>query len=62
MGCLFGIVTWTIASLQVNLSRGYGYVEFKTRGDAEKAQAYMDGVSLIETWCYLFCCNKGIFM
>lgn len=30
--------------LQVNLSRGYGYVEFKTRADAEKAQAYMDGV------------------
>ncbi|KAL6976387.1 hypothetical protein U1Q18_025175, partial [Sarracenia purpurea var. burkii] len=27
----------------VNLSRGYGYVEFKTRADAEKAQAYMDG-------------------
>ena len=27
----------------VNLPKGYGYVEFKTRGDAEKALLYMDG-------------------
>ncbi|GMP51834.1 hypothetical protein CsSME_00017909 [Camellia sinensis var. sinensis] len=27
----------------VNLSRGFGYVEFKIRTDAEKALAYMDG-------------------
>lgn len=29
---------------QVNLPKGYGYVQFKTRGDAEKALLYMDGV------------------
>lgn len=29
----------------MNLPKGYGYVEFKTRADAEKAQLYMDGVS-----------------
>lgn len=29
---------------QVNLPRGSGYVRFKTRADAEKAQLYMDGV------------------
>ncbi|KAK9274598.1 hypothetical protein L1049_021847 [Liquidambar formosana] len=28
----------------VNLPRGFGYVEFKTRADAEKAQLFMDGV------------------
>uniref|UniRef100_A0A452XK68 RRM domain-containing protein n=2 Tax=Aegilops tauschii subsp. strangulata TaxID=200361 RepID=A0A452XK68_AEGTS len=28
----------------VNLPRGYGYVEFKMRADAEKALLYMDGV------------------
>ncbi|RRT72685.1 hypothetical protein B296_00000611 [Ensete ventricosum] len=28
----------------VNLPRGYGYVEFKKRVDAEKALLYMDGV------------------
>jgi RNA-binding protein with serine-rich domain 1 len=27
----------------VNLPRGYGYVEFKKRADAEKALLYMDG-------------------
>ncbi|RWW84342.1 hypothetical protein BHE74_00007058 [Ensete ventricosum] len=27
----------------VNLPRGYGYVEFKKRVDAEKALLYMDG-------------------
>lgn len=32
--------------LQVNLPKGSGYVEFKMRADAEKAQAYMDGVRL----------------
>ena len=31
--------------MQVNLPKGYGYVEFKTRADAEKAQLHMDGVS-----------------
>ena len=30
--------------LQVNISKGSGYVEFKNRTDAEKAQLYMDGV------------------
>ncbi|KAF3438533.1 hypothetical protein FNV43_RR21295 [Rhamnella rubrinervis] len=30
----------------VNLPRGYGYVEFKTRADAEKAQLYMDGAQI----------------
>lgn len=29
---------------QVNLPKGFGYVEFKTRVDAEKALLYMDGV------------------
>ncbi|KAL2937778.1 Serine/arginine-rich splicing factor SR45 [Bienertia sinuspersici] len=29
----------------VNLPKGYAYVEFKTRADAEKAQLFMDGVS-----------------
>lgn len=33
-----------VSRLQVNLPKGYGYVEFKTRVDAEKAQLYMDGV------------------
>lgn len=36
--------------VQVNLPKGYGYVEFKTRADAEKAQIYMDGVSFLEMW------------
>ncbi|RZR82990.1 hypothetical protein BHM03_00009532, partial [Ensete ventricosum] len=31
-------------AILVNLPRGYGYVEFKKRGDAEKALLYMDGV------------------
>lgn len=31
---------------QVNLPKGFGYVEFKTRADAEKAQRHMDGVSI----------------
>ncbi|KAF7140624.1 hypothetical protein RHSIM_Rhsim06G0238800 [Rhododendron simsii] len=30
----------------VNLSKGYGYVEFKMRADAEKAQIYMDGAQI----------------
>lgn len=29
----------------MNLPKGYGYVEFKSRVDAEKALAHMDGVS-----------------
>lgn len=33
-----------VPSLQVNLPKGYGYVEFKARVDAEKAQLFMDGV------------------
>ena len=33
-----------VSCLQVNIPRGYGYVEFKTRVDAEKAQLFMDGV------------------
>jgi RNA recognition motif-containing protein len=33
-----------VPCLQVNLPKGYGYVEFKARVDAEKAQLYMDGV------------------
>jgi RNA-binding protein with serine-rich domain 1 len=32
--------------IQVNLPKGFGYVEFRTRAEAEKAQEYMDGVSL----------------
>lgn len=35
----------TLILFQVNLPKGYGYVEFKTRADAEKAQLHMDGVS-----------------
>lgn len=35
-----------VTVLQVNLPRGYGYVEFKTRADAEKALLYMDGVCI----------------
>lgn len=35
----------TIWYIQVNLPKGYGYVEFKTKADAEKAHLYMDGVS-----------------
>jgi len=31
----------------VNLPRGYGYVEFKKRADAEKALLYMDGVCIL---------------
>uniref|UniRef100_A0A452XJX9 RRM domain-containing protein n=1 Tax=Aegilops tauschii subsp. strangulata TaxID=200361 RepID=A0A452XJX9_AEGTS len=30
----------------VNLPRGYGYVEFKMRADAEKALLYMDGAQI----------------
>ncbi|XP_038998603.1 serine/arginine-rich splicing factor SR45-like isoform X3 [Hibiscus syriacus] len=30
----------------LNLPRGYGYVEFKTRADAEKALLYMDGAQI----------------
>ncbi|TXG66540.1 hypothetical protein EZV62_007815 [Acer yangbiense] len=30
----------------VNLPRGSGYVQFKTRADAEKAQLYMDGAQI----------------
>ncbi|RDY10986.1 Serine/arginine-rich splicing factor SR45, partial [Mucuna pruriens] len=30
----------------VNLPKGYGYVQFKTRGDAEKALLYMDGAQI----------------
>lgn len=30
--------------LQVNLPKGFAYVEFKIRADAEKAQLHMDGV------------------
>lgn len=33
-----------VCYMQANLPKGSGYVEFKTRADAEKAQAYMDGV------------------
>lgn len=31
---------------QVNLPRGYGYVEFRKHSDADKARLHMDGVSL----------------
>lgn len=37
-------------NFQVNLPRGSGYVRFKTRADAEKAQLYMDGVGLSKIW------------
>ena len=29
---------------QVNLPKGFGYVEYRTRAEAEKAQQHMDGV------------------
>nr|CAD1829286.1 unnamed protein product [Ananas comosus var. bracteatus] len=32
-----------LPNILVNLPRGYGYVEFKKRADAEKALLYMDG-------------------
>lgn len=35
---------------QVNLPKGFGYVEFKNRADAEKAQLYMDGVCVPKKW------------
>lgn len=40
---------------QVNLPKGYGYVQFKTRGDAEKALLYMDGVG----YCGINFCNQA---
>lgn len=38
----------------MNLPKGYGYVEFKTRADAEKAQLYMDGVR--------FTCSRSLII
>ena len=32
--------------LQVNLSRGFAYVEFETRAEAEAAKLHMDGGQL----------------
>ena len=29
---------------QVDLPKGFGYVEYQTRAEAEKAQQHMDGV------------------
>lgn len=40
----------TVMCLQVNIPRGYGYVEFKMRADAEKALLYMDGVCAELDW------------
>uniref|UniRef100_A0A452XK59 RRM domain-containing protein n=1 Tax=Aegilops tauschii subsp. strangulata TaxID=200361 RepID=A0A452XK59_AEGTS len=37
---------YLLALIQVNLPRGYGYVEFKMRADAEKALLYMDGAQI----------------
>jgi hypothetical protein len=37
-------LTYSWSGEQVNLPKGFGYVEFKTRVDAEKAQSQMDGV------------------
>lgn len=33
--------------LKVNLPRGYGYIEFKKKADAEKALLYMNGVCIL---------------
>ncbi|PWA69078.1 serine/arginine-rich splicing factor SR45 [Artemisia annua] len=38
----------------VNLPRGSGYVEFKTRSDAKKAQLHMDGESQLHQQTYSF--------
>lgn len=45
--CVCKLLCLTFFGFQVNLPRGSGYVEFKTRADAEKAQLYMDGVCVI---------------
>lgn len=50
----------------MNLPKGYGYVEFKTRVDAEKALAHMDGVCvLFPTKIHMVslscCCYQGRF-
>ncbi|KAJ8630709.1 hypothetical protein MRB53_024032 [Persea americana] len=44
----FGVVVNVELSVDVavNIPRGYGYVEFKTRADAEKALLYMDGAQI----------------
>ncbi|KAI5674580.1 hypothetical protein M9H77_14944 [Catharanthus roseus] len=39
-----GIRIWY--PVEVNLPKGFGYVEFKNRADAEKAQLYMDGAQI----------------
>lgn len=41
---IFFLSNIRIHLLQVNLPKGFAYVEFKTRIDAEKAQLHMDGV------------------
>ncbi|KAH0437043.1 hypothetical protein IEQ34_026306 [Dendrobium chrysotoxum] len=41
--CGFEIHGSHFVIFKVNLPRGYGYVEFKKRTDAEKARLYMDG-------------------
>eukprot|EP00268_Persea_americana_P052376 TRINITY_DN5859_c1_g1_i8.p1 TRINITY_DN5859_c1_g1~~TRINITY_DN5859_c1_g1_i8.p1 ORF type:complete len:233 (-),score=45.30 TRINITY_DN5859_c1_g1_i8:586-1284(-) len=45
----FGVVVNVELSVDrtVNIPRGYGYVEFKTRADAEKALLYMDGAQIV---------------
>ena len=38
--------------LKVQLPKGYGYVEFKTRSDAEKTLIHMNGVSFAELYIF----------
>lgn len=42
--CFSILAEISLYAIQVNLPRGYGYVEYKKRVDAEKALIYMDGV------------------
>ncbi|TQD89906.1 hypothetical protein C1H46_024537 [Malus baccata] len=46
--CNFGEVVNVELAMDrtVNLPKGFGYVEFKIRADAEKAQLYMDGAQI----------------
>lgn len=57
------------AYYQVNLPKGSGYVEFKARADAEKAQLHMDGVrndeyelfiSVDNIFLYILCCCGNV--
>jgi RNA recognition motif-containing protein len=41
------VLTPTLFFLKVNLPRGYGYIEYKKKADAEKALLYMNGVCIL---------------